>query len=666
MEDLHVQAADPAESRWSISRKQKDNELGAFDRTGREALLIELRVYHCGAFRNPFLSCLTIVFALIGASNVRSDDWPQWRGPKRDNISRETGLLKEWPDDGPPLVWRVGGVGEGIASVSVAAGHIYTVGYHEGGEFVSALELQSGERVWATRIGPVVRESSLMRWLVQRSPTIDGDRLYAITAGGVLSCLRVSDGQELWKKDYIKDFGAARQGWGFGDYPLVDGERLICTPVGRDASVVALDKRSGKVIWKTDADGSRSTYAATVVADVDGVRQYVTFLNRSLVGVRASDGQLLWSYDKVANSTANSYTPIVLSDSILSASGYGRRLALLKLARSDNGVKVHERYLARFGFDPFQDSTVVVGDFLYSYVGPGRPICIEWKTGKTVWGPLPATGRGKAAITYADGRLYLRHSLDGRMTLAEATPKAYAEKGTFLIPDHERSRGSTFPVIAGGHLYLRDNNRLFCYDIRAGTLDKPRPEPRTIVLSDRETKAQRDANGGRSRTGPRSVFVPTPQDVVEKMLELARIQKRDVVYDLGSGDGRIVITAAKKYGCSAVGYELDPELVDLSRFKAMKSGFGYRVRIVRRDLFTADLQRANVVALYLLPKQLQKLVPQLEKLKPGSRIVSHQFPIPDIESDKVIEVESKEDGTKHKVYLWTTPLKKAEGQQRDE
>ena len=214
------------------------------------------------------------------------------------------------------------------------------------------------------------------------------------------------------------------------------------------------------------------------------------------------------------------------------------------------------------------------------------------------------------------------------------------------------------PVIAGGQLFLRDNNRLFCYDVREDALKTPRPDPKSIGLSIPPAESQE-----KDRIGLRSVFVPTPQDVVEKMLELAGVGEKDLVYDLGSGDGRIVIAAAKRYGCRAVGYEIDRELVELSRGNVGKAGAERLVTIEQKDVFTLDVSQADVIAVYLLPKQLEKLIPQLEKLKPGSRIVSHQFEIPGIKPAKVIVADSEEDGDKHTLYLWTMPLKMVDGKE---
>jgi outer membrane protein assembly factor BamB len=608
------------------------------------------------------------LFAIAAGKPEPDDDlsggyWPQWRGPNRDNVSSDKGLLQEWPEGGPPLLWTARGVGEGIASVSVAAGKAFTFGYQDQSEFVVALEEKTGELGWATRVGPAVAENPLMRWLSQRTATIDGERLYVLNGTGELVCLATESGREIWRKNYAADFGSKRPVWGQCDYPLVDGGWLICTPGGPDAKIVALDKQTGNVIWKTNVPGEpdeRAAYAALIAIDVDGLRQYVTFLSNGLISVAADDGRFLWRYEGVGkNVTAHSHTPLARGDQIFCSNGYGGGLALLKVVRDGKNAAVAEIFKHPARTDAFQDCTVLVGDNLYTGLGEGFPACLSWQTGERTW-QVRAEGQGKMALVAADGCLYLRHA-DGRMTLAQAIPEKYVQRGSFLISDHKHTAGATSPVVAGRRLYLRDDDQLLCYDIRADALASPPAPARSITLTVPAAAARNGA--GATATTPadrrpaKGVFVPTPRDVVRQMLKLAQVKKSDVVCDLGSGDGRIVIAAAKDYGCKAIGYEIDPELVKLSREQVREGDVAQLVTIEMADVFDVDLSAVDVVTLYLLPQQIEKLVPQLKTMKPGSRIVSHQFAIALIKPDQTVEVESQDSGGKHALHFWTTPLK---------
>jgi outer membrane protein assembly factor BamB/SAM-dependent methyltransferase len=587
-----------------------------------------------------------------GADGKTSDrgpgHWPQWRGPDRSNMSRETGLLPKWPEGGPPLVWTASGLGEGVASVAVAGGRVFTFGYRGDDERVTALDEATGKKLWDVRIGPAVKENPLMRWMCQRTPTVDDDRLYAFTARGELVCLQSADGKEVWRKDYPKDFQGKTGPWGYCDRPLVDGDRLICVPGNINAAVVALNKKTGDVIWKCAIpDGRPAGYAATVVAEVGGVRQYIAFPLGGVVAVSA-EGKLLWRYDRMGVRTGNSYTPLVHGDHVFLAGGYGAGIALVKLvADKDKGeVQVEEVYARKPTLPPWHDGAVRVGDHVY--VGTGQKLtCLEFQTGKELWSDSGAVG-GTVSPTYADGHLYLR-SQKGGVALVEATPKGYVLKGTLKIPEAVAKPGSSAPVVAGGRLYLRDDDRLFVYDVLRGTT-KPVPA--------REGGDQ----PGRTPRPPKyreahDVFVPTPQDVVERMLELAKVKREDVVYDLGCGDGRIVATAARRYGCKAYGCDIDPECINMSRENVEKQGVGRLVTIELKDIFKLDLIGADVVTLYLLPQTNERLVPQLKKLKPGARVVTHAFGIPGIRPDRVVKCRSEEDDLEHEIYVYTAPLK---------
>lgn len=663
-----------------IFRISPDPDVALRRKSGELRPLREISVnnyFYCSpVFANGtlYLTAHNELYAIAADKAGRDADltagyWPQWRGPNRDNASTDKGLLSEWPEGGPPRAWTAVGIGEGIASVSLINGRIFTVGYQDESEFVVALEEQSGELNWAKRVGPAVAENKMMRWLTQRTPTVDEVQLYAITAGGDLVCLDIADGRELWRKNYVQDFGAQRPAFGFGEYPLVDGDRLICTPGGPAAAMVALDKKTGAVVWKSSLPAAQAAgnpgapvnhedYSGVAVTEVGGLRQYVTFLDHRLTGVAADDGRILWRYEPLGGSLSNSHTPVVRGDHVFGSSESGGSV-LLKLIHEGKNVASEQIYQNRqLRFDRFLDTEALVGDHIFASPGQGAVQRIAWTSGELVWSERVPDSRGRLAFTYADDRLYLRGS-EGQMTLAQPTAKGLVPKGAFSIPEHENALGATLPVIAGRHVYLRDENRLHCYDVRAEALLAPAAPPRTIPLAvpAADRRAAAPPNAQKDRSPPKGVFVPTPRDVVRQMLDLAQIRKTDVVCDLGSGDGRIVIAAAKKYGCKAIGYELDPALVKLSREAAAAVEVEKLVTIEMADVFTADLRKVDVVTLYLLPQQVEKLVPQLKTLKPGSRIISHQFEIPGIKADREVQVDSDESGAKHVIYLWTLPFK---------
>jgi outer membrane protein assembly factor BamB len=604
------------------------------------------------------------------ASAPSMGEWKQWRGPARANQSPETGLLSQWPEGGPPLVWRVEGLGDGIASVSIADGQIFTMTYANDLEFVVALDQATGSFRWAAPVGPAVHESRLMRWLTQRSPTLDGNRLYAVTAFGSLVCLNTQDGDVRWSKSYTKDLRGQPAWWGFCDHPLVDGDQLICTPGGSEAAIVALNKYTGDLIWQTAIPSPRSQsghFAAPVIMQVGGIRQYVGLLQAGLVGVAAEDGQLLWRYDRIneryADDPQNALTPLVHGDRLFCVGSRGTVLALLTLiADDDNGISVREEYVRSCHINHFQDNAVLVDERVFISGLQGRRhrslTCLELRSGEPLWEHFETERRRDGhffATTYADGHLYVRSDT---VTLVDTSSDEYREKGRFPIPDHQPAIGATTPVIAGGHLYIRDGDRLFAYDIRQHGLEiATGRQPRLVTLHLPEEPTRVNETGGR-HTSQSSVFVATPPDVVDKMLELAKVKQSDHVYDLGSGDGRIVIAAARQYGCRATGYESDPRLVAIARAAAHVQGLDDLVSIQQEDLYHVDLSEADVIAVYLLPKQLEKLIPHFAKLPLGARVVSHYFAIPGITPQSKLDVRSDEDGAVHTIYVYQAPLGK--------
>lgn len=416
-----------------------------------------------------------ILGALVLASPVRSTDWPQWRGPDRNGKSSETGLIDQWPEGGPPLVYRASGLGAGYSSLAVVGDRIYTLGDLEDGQHVIALDKKTGKRLWATRIGPPWED----KYGGPRStPTVDGDRLYVLGTESDLACLETSDGSVVWRRNLVKDFGGRQMtirgyNWKFAESPLVDGHRVVVTPGAEEAALVALDKKTGKEIWRTavpelgPAGGDGAAYSSVVVSHGAGVKQYVQLLGRGVIGVDAETGKFLWGYNRVANDVANIATPIIDGDHVFASTGYGTGSALLHLKSDDNGgVKAEEVYfLSGDTLQNHHGGLILDGGHVYTGTGhnKGFPICVEMASGKVAWGPVRNDGQDSAAVTYADGKLFFRYQ-NGLVVLVEASPKEYRQKGSFMIPEVNQLSWS-HPVVAGGKLYLREQDNLYCYDL---------------------------------------------------------------------------------------------------------------------------------------------------------------------------------------------------------
>ena len=404
-----------------------------------------------------------------------SPEWPQWRGPNRDDVAQESGLLAKWPDAGPPLAWKASGLGGGFSSVAISGGRIYTLGDRAGSQQIVAMNLADGKIAWTAKLGPVWEDEY---GGPRGTPTVDGERVYALGTAGDLACWDTKTGKELWRKNLERDFGGRMMSsWQWSESPLVDGDRLIVTPGVAGAGLVALDKKTGKEVWRAampslgDKGADGAGYSSVVISNGGGVKQYVQLLGRGLVSVRAQDGKFLWSYNKVANDVANIATPIVKGDHVFASTGYGTGSVLLEISRAGNGVQAKEvYYLPAKTLQNHHGGLVLIGDHVYGGHGHNRgyPICVEMKTGKVAWGGEGADmahgGTGSAAVTAADGHLYFRYQ-NGRMVLIEATPGGLRVKGAFAIPGVQNPSWS-HPVVAGGKLYLREQDNLYVYELK--------------------------------------------------------------------------------------------------------------------------------------------------------------------------------------------------------
>jgi outer membrane protein assembly factor BamB len=387
-------------------------------------------------------------------------DWPQWRGPKRDNVSTETGLLREWSTDGPELVWKASGIGNGYSSMTIVGNRIFTIGNGRGKSNLVCLDRKDGSKRWMAEVGGEGGNLGC-------TPTVDGDRVYAIGQRGDLVCVDVDKGEVKWRKNFMKDFDGHCGGWQYTESPLIDGDRLICTPGAKGALMVALDKKTGDVIWKCKADVGDATagYASIVIANVGGIKMYVQLAAAGVIGVDAETGKFLWKYEKLGNNTANCPTPVVLGEQIFCSAGYGKGGALLTLSVKDGEVKVKEEYYSG-ELRNKHGGVIVLGARVYGDTDDsGHPFCANLKTGKLLWKRKGRSdGSGSVAMSYADGRLYCLYQ-NGVMALVDATADEYREVGSFKVPG---ARGPSWahPVVLGGKLYLRQDDTLLCYDIK--------------------------------------------------------------------------------------------------------------------------------------------------------------------------------------------------------
>jgi outer membrane protein assembly factor BamB len=337
--------------------------------------------------------------------------------------------------------------------------------YRGDGEFVWALSEANGKPLWSTRIaaanfqiGPQAQDGPGC------TPTVVGDRLYALGASGDLVCVQVSDGKVLWRKNLVKDFGGTVPQWGYAESPLIEGNRVIVTPGGRVATLVALDRMTGATIWKSAVpQGDGACYASAIMAGVGGQRQVIQFLAKGVVGVSADKGQFLWRYDAPANNFGiNCSAPLFSDNQVFAASGYNNGGGLAKLTSAPGGATTATQVYFTRNMRSHHGGMVLVDGYLYGF-DESNLTCLDFKTGAVKWSNRSA---GKGSVTYADGRIYAR-SERGPVALVDASPSAYVERGRFEQPDRSGKTTWPYPVISNGRLYLRDHDNLLCYNVKA-------------------------------------------------------------------------------------------------------------------------------------------------------------------------------------------------------
>ncbi len=409
-----------------------------------------------------FLIAMVIPLLFCGAAPEarREAAWPAWRGADRTGCSTETGLLDQWPEDGPQLLWEIQGLGEGFSTPSVTHRAIFTMGNYDEMEWVVALDpRKKGKQLWQTATGPV-RHGGGGYAGPRSTPTVDGNRVYALGLNGDLLCLNARNGNILWRRNLVSDTDGTIPNWGYSESVLIDGPWALCTPGGENATIVALNKANGDIVWRSPV-GDGAAYSSIIRAKLAGKSQYVQFTARGVIGVAANDGEFLWRYDAPANGTANCSTPVWSGDSIFAASGYGTGGGRVRIERSGKGFSAVEAYFSK-KMKNHHGGTLIVDGYLYGSSDPGLLSCLDFETGDVQWRDRSC---GKGSLLYADGMLYVR-SEKGAVSLVEATPEEFRLRGQFEQPSRSEQPSWPYPVVAGGRLYLRDQDVLLCYDVR--------------------------------------------------------------------------------------------------------------------------------------------------------------------------------------------------------
>jgi len=410
----------------------------------------------------PLIACVPL------QADERAASWPQWQGPARNNVSPEKNLLPAWPAEGPKLLWKIDGLGEGYSTPTIDRGVLFGLSNQEEDEVVWARALDKGKLLWSRKIAAANREVDYQG--SRSSATIDGDLLYALGVSGDLVCLRVADGAIVWRKNLIKDFGGIlpfyRETYGYAESPLVDGDLVLVTPGGEKHTIAAFRKKTGKHVWSASVPSmkkgdNRAAYSSLVRGEVGGVRQYAQFLQGCVVGV-SNEGKMLWRWDKPSNDIANCTTPIFAGDLVFASSGYGKGCGVGQVVVKGKEAAIVEKWFNK-AMKNVHGGVVLVDGHVYGNSDPGMLVCLELSTGKAKWQERAA---GKGSILYADGRLYYRAER-GPMLLIEANSKEYVERGRFDPPQRSKLSSWAHPVVAGGRMYLRDQGHLLCYQIGA-------------------------------------------------------------------------------------------------------------------------------------------------------------------------------------------------------
>lgn len=406
---------------------------------------------------------ILLVLASFTFMNAYSGDWPEWRGPNRTDISDETGLLQKWPEEGPKLLWSFEEAGMGYAGVSTDQGKLFTMGARNDRSELICLDTEKGKELWKVDMGGVF----VNNWGdgPRSTPTVDGKFVYAMSSKGDLVCVEIKKGKLKWRTSMEK-FGGAVPRWGYAESVLVDGDQVIATPGGNKGAIIALNKKTGKLIWQTKSFTDGAQYSSCIKVNHNNVDQYIQLTMKTVVGVNCKTGNILWR-TKWPGKMAVIPTPIFQDGHVYISSGYEVGCALFKIGKEN---KIEEIYYNKNMIN-HHGGVILYEDHLYGFSDRKGWVCQNFKSGEIVW-KEKSRDHGKGAISYADGRFYCFCEKDGTVVLIEASSKGWSEQGRLKFPKFTKKRKPAgklwmHPVISNGKMYIRDQELLFCYDVKA-------------------------------------------------------------------------------------------------------------------------------------------------------------------------------------------------------
>ena len=409
------------------------------------------------------------VLAAGTMASAEAPSWPVFHGPNGDNISTETGLLKVWPEDGPPLIWTAQGIGEGFASVSLAGGVIYTAGNIGGNMVITAMDLD-GKTQWQADCGKAWTKGPAG---TRATPTVDGDRLYYETPYGDVVCMDVANGEIIWKINILDEFAATNITWALAESVIIDGDNAICCPFGKKASVVALAKKTGAVVWAAECTdekagekgGEKTGYATVSIVKFAGRRMILAMSGKALVGVDADNGELLFRHEHETRYDVNALQPIFSDGMVFISSGYGAGSEMVKLTASGDKITAEQAWV-NMDLSNHHGGVILLDGYLYG-ADKSNWLCLDWETGQTKYSN---EGVDKGAVTCADGMLYTQAEDEKKRTLGlvKPTPEGHQLVSQFAFPEGGKGRVWAHPVVCGGRLYIRHGDKLYVYNVKAG------------------------------------------------------------------------------------------------------------------------------------------------------------------------------------------------------